>query len=83
MKERDIRVVFSMITGLLAEIAALFSGYSRGSLERKAFPSRGHGAERSLREEKRGAVRIEQRAEEASATYCDHVRPFRRTACGG
>lgn len=32
MKERDIRVVFSMITGLLAEIAALFSGYSRGSL---------------------------------------------------
>ena len=31
MKERDIRVVFSMITGLLAEIAALFSGYSRGS----------------------------------------------------
>ncbi len=30
MKERDIRVVFSMITGLLAEIAALFSGYSKG-----------------------------------------------------
>ena len=29
MKERDIRVVFSMITGLLAEIAALFSGYLR------------------------------------------------------
>ena len=32
MKERDIRVVFSMITGLLAEIAALFSGYSRRRL---------------------------------------------------
>ena len=67
MKERDIRVVFSMITGLLAEIAALFSGYSRGrhALRSSTSPPCVRGAELSARSAGRSEAeaRVEQGAE--------------------